>query len=60
MFYECLDYHLGNCGEDGYPRGYGYRYCKRFGDKKNLFDTKVSFSMDYSYLAIDADSFVGQ
>ncbi len=41
-FYQCLDSRLGGCGADGYPLGYGHRYCNRFHTTRNSFDARAS------------------
>lgn len=40
-FYRCLDKQLGGCGSEEYPLGFGYKYCKRFQDLKELFDQEA-------------------
>ncbi len=41
-FYHCLDHYLEGCGADGYPIGYGYRYCYESNSQRNSFNVKVS------------------
>ena len=40
-FYVCVDRLLGGCGSEGYPLGFGYKYCRRFQESKGLFDFEV-------------------
>ena len=40
-FYQCLDAQLGGCGWEGYPLGFGHKYCKRFLDDRGNFDLEV-------------------
>lgn len=42
-FYPCLDRLLGGCGSGEYPLGFGYKYCKRFQDSREMFDLEVSY-----------------
>ena len=30
------------CGEEGYPLRYGYKYCQRFAERSRHFNNKVS------------------
>ena len=41
FYRDCVETRA-NCGEDGYPLGYGYKYCQRFADLSNMFDEQVT------------------
>ena len=41
-FYKCLDEVLGGCGSGEYPLGFGYKYCRRFLNSKEMFDQEAS------------------
>ncbi len=44
-FYTCLDKQLGGCGRGAYPLGFGYKYCRRFQDSRELFDQEAGRSL---------------
>lgn len=40
-FYRCIEAQL-QCGEEGYPLRYGYRYCRRFAERSRHFNNEVN------------------
>lgn len=40
-FYRCIEARM-QCGEEGYPLRYGYKYCQRFTEHSRHFNIKVS------------------
>ena len=32
---------MGGCGREAYPMGFGYKYCRRFQESKEMFDQEV-------------------
>lgn len=40
-FYRCIEARM-QCGEEGYPLRYGYKYCQRFAERSRHFNNKVS------------------
>ena len=42
FYTQCVETKF-QCGTNGYPLGYGNRYCRQFGDKRSCFTSAVSY-----------------
>ena len=40
FYTECVEAKY-NCGPDGYPEAYGYKYCSRFLEERHRFEPKA-------------------